>query len=431
MEMKRHRVLVFPAGTEIAFEIHNALKDCKEFELVGATSVDCHAEMVFKNCIENMPFADDPEFIDAINNVIDFCGIEYVYPAHDSVLLTLTQNRWKINAEVVTTSRTTVETCRNKNLTYDFLESASADFLPKTYESADDVDEYPVFVKPAVGQGSVGAQRVNNRETLDRILSDGTEYAICEYLPGKEYTVDCFTDRDGKLLYTGQRTRDRIRSGIAVRSHFVPTSDKVWNIANILNNALDFNGAWFFQVKEAKDHSLKLMEVAPRIAGTMGLSRSRGVNLPALTLYNMMGLDVEILNNHTNITLDRAFISRYKSDVKYDRVYVDFDDTLIVNGKVNPYMIAFIYQAKSKGKKVFLLTKHRENIFEDMKKYSLDLSLFDAVLSLGLNEEKSDYVHGSAIFIDDSFVQRKKVSEECSIPVFEPCMVDSLFDWSA
>ena len=432
MEIKKHRVLVFPAGTEIALEIHNALKDCKEFELIGATSVDCHADMVFKNCVNNMPFVDDDGFIDALNNVIDICGIEYVYPAHDSVLLTLTQNRWKINAEVVTSSRTTVEVCRNKNLTYDRLSVFGADFLPKVYKSADEVDEYPVFAKPAVGQGSEGVRMIYDTCEFIEVQNDEREYTICEYLPGKEYTVDCFTNREGNLLYARQRTRDRIRSGIAVRSHFVPISDEVYGMAKFINKHLSFNGAWFFQIKEAADHSLKLMEIAPRIAGTMGLSRNIGVNLPALTLYNMMGLDVEVFNNWNSILLDRAFISRYKTDIEYDRVYVDFDDTLIVNGKVNPYLIAFLYQAKGKGKKVYLLTKHKGNIFEDMRKYYLDISFFDGVISLGLDEEKSYYIpDNNSIFIDDSYVQRKKVHDECGIPVFEPCMVESLFDWSA
>ena len=41
------KVLVFPAGTEIAFEIHHALRSSKFVKLYGATSVACHADFVF------------------------------------------------------------------------------------------------------------------------------------------------------------------------------------------------------------------------------------------------------------------------------------------------------------------------------------------------------------------------------------------------
>ena len=56
----RKKVLVFPAGTEIAFEIHNALKYSKIVELYGVSSVSCHAEFLFKNYIEGVPFPGDP-----------------------------------------------------------------------------------------------------------------------------------------------------------------------------------------------------------------------------------------------------------------------------------------------------------------------------------------------------------------------------------
>ena len=80
-------ILVFPAGTEIAFEIHDALKNSKFVKLFGATSVPCHADFVFQNCVSGLPFVDDPALIPALNRVIDACHIDYVYPAHDSALL--------------------------------------------------------------------------------------------------------------------------------------------------------------------------------------------------------------------------------------------------------------------------------------------------------------------------------------------------------
>ena len=61
---EKKNVLVFPAGTEIAFEIHSALRDCRFVRLFGGTSVPCHAEFVFADCIGGFPFADDPALID-------------------------------------------------------------------------------------------------------------------------------------------------------------------------------------------------------------------------------------------------------------------------------------------------------------------------------------------------------------------------------
>lgn len=423
-----HKILVFPAGTEIAFEIHNALRNNKMVELYGATSVPCHANLLFKNCVDGLPFANDPLLIDALNTLIDKWGIEFIYPAHDDALLRLTKDQDQLHAKVITSTYFTVSICRNKAETYFYLRDAW--YMPDVYWNDFDIKEFPVFLKPAVGQGSTGTKMVTNRDQLwDFLRTARCEYVMCEYLPGKEFTVDCFTDRNGVLRYVGQRTRERIRSGIAVRSRFVKTEDNVMEIAHSLNERLDFNGAWFFQLKEDKNGELKLMEVAPRIAGTMGLTRNIGVNLPLLTLYNNLGMDVEIIKNPNELLLDRAFISRFQTDIDYENVYVDLDDTLIIKGKVNVYLLAFLYQCRDKGKNLILLTKHAGNAIQRLDDHSIDMNLFDSIINIPDWAEKSHFIRPNSIFIDDSFAERKKVADAWGIPVFDTDMVESLFDW--
>lgn len=429
MDFEPKNVLVFPAGTEIGMEIHAALKYSRFVRLFGGTSVPCHAEMLFENCIEGFPFIDDEGFIEYLNAVIDEYKIDYVYPAHDSALMTLTREQANIHCAVVTSPYETVEICRSKNRTYDFL--AGSPYLPRYYGSPDEVETYPVFIKPTVGQGAQGARLIKNREHLSEALSDGVEYAICEYLPGDEFTVDCFTDRHGKLLTVSPRSRDRIRAGIAVRSRLLPADDAIRTIAEDINKKMRFNGAWFFQLKENNNGEYRLMEIAPRIAGTMGLSRSRGVNFPLLTLYNMWGFDVSLISNGNEAMLDRAFISRFVTDIRYESVYVDFDDTMVVRGRVNAQLMMFLYQAKNQGKRLHLLTKHPERpIREDLSRYGIAESLFDEIIHIPQEGSKSEYITDTApIFIDDSFAERKRIRDSLGIPVFDLDMIESLLDW--
>lgn len=422
-------ILVFPAGTEIAFEIHQALRSSKFVKLYGATSVACHANFVFENCVQGVPYVDSPELIDELNKVVDRYNIDYIYPAHDSALLRLTREQHRLHAPVVTSPAETVEICRSKNKTYEFLKTA--DYLPAVYSCADEVEHYPVFIKPSVGQGSEGARRVDDREELERALAEGVEYAICEYLPGQEFTVDCFTDRHGELRFARARSRDRIRAGISVRSQFMPEDERIDEIARDLNRRFDFNGAWFFQLKENAQGQYRLMEAAPRIAGTMCLARNLGVNFPLLTLYNMWGYDIDILDNNSRLLVDRAFVSRYISDIEYDSVYVDFDDTIVFKGEVNPYLMAFLYQARNKGKRLCLLTKHSGRLNESMEKYGISPALFHEIIWLDKSDNKADHVRGKAIFIDDSFAERKRVKEGCGVSVFDLDMLECLFDWRA
>lgn len=422
-------VLVFPAGTEIALEIHDALKFSKFVRLFGATSVACHAEFVFENCVGGVPFVDDPALIDSLNEIIDKYHIDYVYPAHDSALLTLTRERARLHAVVVTSDEQTVEICRSKNKTYEYL--AGADYLPQSYPDADSVSGYPVFIKPSVGQGAVGARHIDDREHLDEALADGVEYAICEYLPGEEFTVDCFTDRHGVLRFVGPRSRARIRAGISVRSREFEPDAGILAVAQDINRRMRFNGAWFFQLKKNAAGEYRLMEIAPRIAGTMCMARNLGVNMPLLTLYNMWGYDVGIINNRNAELVDRAFINRFVTDIEYDRVYVDFDDTVTVRGRANSILMMYLYQARNAGKHLVLLTKHAEDIQASMDRYAVSPRLFDEIIHIAPGADKSEYIKPNSIFIDDSFAERKTVLERCGIPVFDLDMVESLLDWRA
>ena len=420
-------VLVFPAGTEIAFEIYDALYRSKFVKLFGATSVPCHAEFVFENCAEDVPYPNHPDFPDKINEVVDRWKIDYIYPAHDSALLALTRLQDRLHAQVITSAPETVEICRDKNRTYAFL--AGADYLPAFYADADAVPEYPVFIKPAVGQGAQGARRIDSRAQLEEALAGGTDYAICEYLPGEESSVDCFTDRHGRLLLASPRSRERIRAGIAVRSRNLPEDPSITAIAEDLNRRFSFRGAWFFQIKKSRSGAWRLMEAAPRVAGTMGLTRNRGANLPLMTLFDRWNYVLDLLLNEQQLLLDRAFISRFHSDLQYQKVYVDYDDTVIINGKVNGELMRFLYQARDAGKELILLSRHSRELGEDLKRFAISEDLFTRVIRLKDGEEKTDHIEGDAIFIDDSFAERRRVKEACGIPVFDVDMVESLLDW--
>ena len=69
-------------------------------------------------------------------------------------------------------------------------------------------------------------------------------------------------------------------NGIAAKSRWVDDV-RFTDFAGAINGRLDLRGGWFFQVKERASGDLVLMEVGPRIGGTMGLSRCSGVNLAA------------------------------------------------------------------------------------------------------------------------------------------------------
>ncbi len=424
------KVAIFPAGSEIGLEIYQALKYSTHFEVYGLSSVPCHASYVFSkdHYIEGIPFYTSENFIEEMNRIIETYHIAYIYPAYDDVQLYLTQVQDKICAKIVTSDLETVKICRSKILTYKFFKDC--DFVPKYDCDREKIHAFPVFVKPDIGQGAQGTALAYNEQDLDFLVKKNPHVVICEYLPGEEYTVDCLTDDKGKLRVCRMRSRERIRSGISVSSQLLPVPQRIYEIAQEMNHRMKFCGAWFFQMKNNQEGDFRLLEVAPRIAGTMGMSRNTGVNYPLLTLYCQMGISIDMIENSYAISVDRALMSRYQTDIVYDTVYVDLDDTLIIDGKVNTTLMQYLYQTVNEEKKRILLTKHRKDIKATLAEKKISRTLFDELIQIAPEDEKKYYItEKNAVFIDDSFRERKSVSEYCQIPVFDCSEVEALLDW--
>ena len=428
--MNEIRLLVFPCGSEIGLELHRALKDARLITLFGASSVPDHGESVYKNYAGGLPTISAPDFLEAFNALLDRLSIDLIYPALDGVQAFLSANRERLHAALIAPSDETVQVCRSKAKTYEVLRGC--DFLPKVYASPAAVEAYPVFVKPAVGQGSAGAKRADSPALLAAALTEAEgPQVIAEYLPGAEYTVDCFTDRHGALRYTLKRTRARVKSGISVKSEACPPDEAVNAMAAQISKRLGMRGAWFFQIKENAAGKPVLLECAPRVAGAMGLNRALGVDLPLLTVYDAMETDVAVAPQVGFAAVDRALYNAFTLDLDYDEVYVDYDDTLIVKGRLNLTLLRFLYQCAEKGVKTVLLTRHNGDVTAALYARRVYPGLFDEIITVPEGRQKADCISPSpkAVAIDDSFAERQRLTAAFGMPAFGPESVEAMIDY--
>ena len=427
----KYRVLVLPCGSEIGLEINNALKYSTHVELFGASSVPNHGKYVYANYIEGLPNVESSEFIEKLNYIVKKHKIDMIFPAHDSVVLKLAQNRSDIACKIIGSSVETCEICRSKLKTYELFSKFIK--VPHVYTDAETPQKFPVFLKPDVGQGSRGTYVANSLEEIEFYKAKDQSLLVLEFLPGKEYTIDCFTDKDGVLKFVGARQRARISNGISVNTF--PVVELIYReIAEKINSRLVFRGMWFFQLKIDEKGELKLLEIAPRIAGSMALYRNLGVNFALLSIFDALDLTVSIEYNKYAIEMDRALFNRFYVDLIYQHVFVDFDDTIVLDDKINPSVMMFLFQCINKGIKIHLLSRHNSRFHEDvesvLKKYRIR-EIFDTIIDVKLGNKKSDYIkEKSAIFIDDSYAERREVSDKLKIPVFEVSSLESLISWT-
>lgn len=422
-------VLVFPCGSEIGLEIHAALAWQKDITLFGVSSVADHGEFTYRNYRKINEHVHAVDFIDQLNKLVDEWGIDIIMPAHDSVFLRLSeaQAAQQLLAHAAVPALEQARICRNKNSTYAFF--ADCDFVPRSLSLAD--ASYPIFAKPAVSQGSLGAEIVHNAGRHQELLDATTEYVFSEYLPGLELTVDCLSDGNGLLRNVAPRERCRVKSGISVRTRPFNADASIIRISEQIAQRLQLKGAWFFQLRQDTHGQWKLLEIAPRIAGSMGLSRHLGINYPLLSLYAYLQLPFSLLLQSYPIVMDRALRSRYRVTLEYDQVYLDLDDTLLHRGRVNPVLLVLLYQWAASGVQVHLITRHESCPYKTLAKHKIARELFSSVIHIVDGCLKSSHIPKGerALFIDDSFRERLDVSETLRVPVFDLDSIDQLIDW--
>ena len=427
-------VIIFSGGSYPGIEIYYALKDSVVFHPIMASSYSDHSSFVTEDYMENLPFTYEDDFVEKLNKILVERNVEFIIPTHDTIAMVLMENAEKLVATVVCSPKETAELCRFKSKTYEKL--AGCSFVPSLYKEIVEEIDFPLFAKPDDGQGSVGTQIVNDKNEFETVLESGNK-VVCEYLPGDEYTIDCFTNKNGELLFINPRKRSRIQYGISARAEAVYNEAPFIEIAKTVNSKIRFRGYWFIQLKKDKNGKLKLLELCTRFSGTFNHSQGYGVNLPLLAVSDFAGMDVSVTKNNYRVTTDKSFIDRYVLDYEYNRVYVDYDDTITSNKgrSVNPFVMAYLYQCKNEGKQIVLLTRHSvsegSHLFDDMERLGVSKSLFNKITELSWDDEKSSFIDNKnpSVFIDNSFAERKKISEKLNIPVFDVAHVGCLFDW--
>jgi predicted ATP-grasp superfamily ATP-dependent carboligase len=420
MEIKRHQVLIFPAGSEIGLEIFNSLKYSHHVEVFGASGKSDHASFVYENdhYIEDALYVNRADFIERFNHVLCEHQIEYVYPTHDTVACFLAEHQSELKAKVLTSCFETNRVARFKRHTYETFRDF--DFCPTVFTPPYEELPFPVFLKPNDGQGGKGTYLAGNQDDLAFYLKKDPDLLVTEFLPGEELSVDCFTGLNRRLQFIGPRTRERIQMGISFRTTALQVTEELRRIAQSINETVALEGAWFFQVKKARNGAFKLMEFAPRQSSTMGLHRHTGVNFALLTLFNAMGMPVEISPNKYAVQLDRCLHNRFRADLIFKRVYIDFDETLVVGRHVHDRAMAFLYQCRNRGVHVVLITKHQHNLTESMRDCGIAENLFESIIHISDAEEKWRFINpDGAIFIDNYWFDRREVKEKLQIPVFD------------
>jgi carbamoyl-phosphate synthase large subunit len=156
----------------------------------------------------------------------------------------------------------------------------ASDFpVARIYEPEEMPASFPVFVRPAVGAGGVGARRIDSADAWRALGEERSSLLIQDFVAGEEFTVDALFDLEGRPLQAVARRRLLVRGGEAQKSR-VEDVPALTDLALALGARLGLVGHAVVQAFRRADGSLSLIEVNPRFGGASNLSIVAGLDSP-------------------------------------------------------------------------------------------------------------------------------------------------------
>ena len=272
-----NRILVTGAGGDSGLAAIRILK-ASGFYVHACDCSDISSGLYLADSYSILPKASDEKtFLEEIKNIIKNNKIDIIFPNVDEELRIFAKYKDEIDAKIII---------------------------------------YPLetIIRPTVSRGSRNiyiAKNIKEKEFfLYYIKSLNLIPMIQEHLPGKEYTVDCLFDENGKLIVLSARERMSTKGGISLVGKTVK-EERINKIIEIIGEKIRFFGPVNIQLKEDKDGVLKLIEINPRCSGGLPITYKNELNIPLLAVKIAKGEYI----SPSELSYKEGIVFRYLSEV--------------------------------------------------------------------------------------------------------------------
>jgi carbamoyl-phosphate synthase large subunit len=247
-----------------------------------------------------VPKINDEKYIEKILEICLANKIDAVTTFIDPEIEILAKNRdlfKEIGVEVLAPSLDTAKLCFDKYSMFKYLSDNNIrtvnsfqnlkDFN-KSYESG--LIDFPVFVKPITGSGSVGATKVNNLEDLQYLMKKDSNLFIQQYMKGIDLDADVYVDtlsHKAVSIFSKKKIETKIGGANKTISF---KDEKLFEFIDEIVDLFKFNGPIdmdFFYC----NGKYYLSEINPRFGGAYLHAHSCGVDFVSLIINNLKGIE--------------------------------------------------------------------------------------------------------------------------------------------
>ncbi len=258
------------------------------------------------------------DYIDELLNNCSKYNVDALISLNDLELPILAENKSLFKAlgvKVIVSDPEVIDICFDKYKTSQWIKSIGLN-SPKTYINLDVVKddlakgnlEFPLFMKPRWGSGSIGLEIINDLEELDiyynliskkikkSILSNasiGDEYIIIqEKLLGDEFGVDIMNDLNGKNVGVSIKQKLAMRAGETDKALTINNPD-IELISKKIGSRLKHIGNLDVDIMQHSNGNYYVLELNPRFGGGFPFSYEAGVNMPKAIIEWIKGNEID------------------------------------------------------------------------------------------------------------------------------------------
>ena len=264
-----------------------------------------------------VPAVYDPEYVNITLNICRKQKIDALLSLNDLELPILAENKARfeeLGVKMIVSDPEVIDVAFDKYKTAQWVESLGL-VVPKTYVRLEDAKkaladgeiEFPLFMKPRWGSGSIGLESIADMEELDiyynllmkkikktilATASVGDEYImIQEKLIGAEFGLDVMNDLNGKNVGVSVKQKLAMRAGETDKAITVDIPE-VREMGRKIGEALGHIGNLDVDVMQRADGAYCVLELNPRFGGGFPFSYEAGVNMPKAIIQWVKGEDV-------------------------------------------------------------------------------------------------------------------------------------------
>lgn len=265
-----------------------------------------------------VPSVYDSQYIDITLQICKTHEVDAIISLNDLELPILAHNKSRfedIGVKLIVSDPTVIDIAFDKYKTAKWIESLGLK-SPKTFVRCSDAKmainngelQYPLFLKPRWGSGSIGLETVCNEAELDlyhSLLRDkikktilanaavGDDYILIqEKLSGNEYGLDVMNDLAGNNIAVSVKQKLAMRSGETDKA---VTRDlpELREIGRKIGTALRHIGNLDVDIMQNEAGEYCVLELNPRFGGGFPFSYEAGVNLPLAIIKWVKGEKVD------------------------------------------------------------------------------------------------------------------------------------------